>query len=81
MGADHVRDIGRRQVGIVLFGHAVSAWPSCSAITPIGTPRMASVEPCVWRNTWKDTAGLILACLQASAISRTHQYSPGDRGK
>jgi hypothetical protein len=29
----------------------VSAWPSCSAMTPIGTPRMASVEPCVCLST------------------------------
>jgi hypothetical protein len=37
----------------------VSAWPNCSAMTAIGMPRVASVEPCVWRSTWNETAGLI----------------------
>jgi hypothetical protein len=39
-------------------------------MTPIGTPRIASVEPCVWRSTWNEIAGLIFACRQASNIGR-----------
>jgi hypothetical protein len=45
MSADRVGDIAGRKVRVVLLRHRVSAWPSCSAITPIGTPRMASIEP------------------------------------
>jgi hypothetical protein len=37
---------------------------------PIGTPRIASVDPWVWRSTWNETAGLIFARLQASIIGR-----------
>ena len=36
----------------------------------IGTPRMASVKPCVWRSTWNETAGLIFACSLTSRIRR-----------
>jgi hypothetical protein len=45
MSADRVGDLAGRKVRVVLLRHRVSAWPSCSAITLIGTPRMASVEP------------------------------------
>ena len=31
---------------------------------------MASVEPCVWRSTWNEIAGLIFARLHASSIGR-----------
>jgi hypothetical protein len=49
----------------------VSAWPSCSEMTPIGTPFMASAEPCVWRSTWNEISGLVFARRQASRIDLT----------
>ena len=36
MRADRVGDVGRRKVRVVLLRHPRSAWPSCSAMTPIG---------------------------------------------
>ena len=68
MRADRVGDVGRRKVRVVLLRHPRSAWPSCSAMTPIGTPFMARAEPCVWRSTWNEISGLIFARRQASRI-------------
>ena len=53
-----IRDIRRREMRVMLSVIRVSAWPSCSAMTAIGTPFIASVDPCVWR---EDMEGILLS--------------------
>ena len=51
--------------------------PNCSAITPRGTPRIASAESWVWRRTWNDTAGFTSSSRgQASSIARNWSTCP-----
>jgi hypothetical protein len=67
MRADRVGDVGRRKVRVVLLRHPRVGVAKLFA-TPIGTPFMASAEPCVWRSTWNEISGLIFARRQASRI-------------